>query len=53
MEEARAEFRTKIAATINESKRCESGTNMDAKDIHREKEYTVVDMEGRLNYLLG
>ena len=53
MEEARAEFRTKIAAAINEAKSCKSGANRDEEDIQREKEYTAVEMEGRLNSLLG
>ena len=36
LEEAKAEFWTKIATAINESKICESGANRDAEEIRRD-----------------
>ena len=53
MEEARAKFRTKINATINEGKSCKLDTNRDAKEIRRKCQSTYMDMERRLDYLLG
>ena len=53
MKEARAEFRTKIAATINKAKSCELGENRDNVDIQRDQEYMAMDMEEKINSLFG
>ena len=49
LEEARAEFWININADINKAKSCES----DAKEIRREWELTYMELEGRLDSLLG
>ena len=36
LEDPRAEFRTKIVATVNESKSCEFDGNRDAEEIRRD-----------------
>ena len=38
MEEARSEFRTKIATIINKANNCKSGTNRDNEDTWRDQE---------------
>ena len=53
LEEAKAEFWTKIATAINESKICESGANRYDKEIHKDQEYKTMEMEGGINSLLG
>ena len=53
MEEAREEFRTKLYAAINEAKICELDAKRDAAEIRRDWELMSMDMEGRLNYMLG
>ena len=37
LDKARANFRTKIAASMNKAKSCESGENRNAGEIWREK----------------
>ena len=52
-EKARAKFWTKIDAAINEANSCESGANKDAEEILREWESTAMELQGRIDSLLG
>ena len=53
MEEASANFRTNIDATINEGKSFEPDTNRDSEEIRRERQSKYIEMEERLDSLLG
>ena len=53
MQEARAKFWTKINASINEAKICELDAKRDAEESRRERELMDMDLEGRLDSLLG
>ena len=53
MEEARAEFRTKIDATISKFKSCKSDTNRDDEEIDNEWQLKAMEIEGRFDSLLG
>ena len=53
LEEARENFLTKIDAAINQAKSCESDANRDVDESQRERELMGMEMDGRLNSLLG
>ena len=53
LEEARVNFWTKIDAAINEAKSCESVANRDAEESRRERKLMNMELEGRIDTLLG